>query len=89
MSLFAFMTPQAHSKFKEATFAGGCFWCMEPPFEKLKGVKSVFSGFMGGKLKNPTYKQVSSGGTGHLEVIHILYDEDKISYGDLLQVFLA
>ncbi len=60
---------------------------MEPPFEKLEGVKSVFSGFMGGKLKNPTYKQVSSGGTGHLEVIHILYDENKVSYEDLLQVF--
>ena len=60
---------------------------MEPPFEKLEGVKSVISGFMGGELKNPTYKQVSSGGTGHLEVIHILFDEGKISYEDLLQVF--
>ena len=90
MSLLSLLTPhQAHSdqKLQKATFAGGCFWCMEPPFEKLEGIKSVFSGFMGGKLKNPTYKQVSAGGTGHLEVIHILYDESKISYEDLLQVF--
>ncbi len=88
MSLFTFMTAhQAQSGFQKATFAGGCFWCMEPPFEKLKGVKSVISGFMGGDLKNPTYKQVSAGGTGHLEVIHILSDEDQVSYRDMLQVF--
>ncbi len=69
-----------------ATFAGGCFWCMEPPFEKLKGVHKVTSGFTGGHKKNPTYKEVVHGGTGHIEAIQIEYDPQKISYGDLLEV---
>ena len=69
-----------------ATFAGGCFWCMEPPFEKLKGVHKVTSGFTGGHKKNPTYKQVVRGGTGHIEAIQIEYDPQKVSYGDLLEV---
>ncbi len=72
---------------QKATFAGGCFWCMEPPFEKLKGVGPVVSGYMGGDVKDPTYKQVSSGTTGHLEVVQVTYDPSKISYEDLLQVF--
>lgn len=74
-------------KMEKATFAGGCFWCMEPPFEKLKGVKSVISGYMGGKVKDPSYKQVSSGTTGHLEVVQVTFDSQKVSYDDLLQVF--
>jgi len=70
-----------------ATFAGGCFWCMEPPFEKLAGVKEVISGYTGGKMKNPAYEEVSSGTTGHLEAVRIIYDPSLISYEDLLEVF--
>lgn len=70
-----------------ATFAGGCFWCMEPPFEKLAGVQSVISGYMGGEKKGPTYEEVSAGGTGHLEVVQVTFDSKKISYRDLLEVF--
>ena len=70
-----------------ATFAGGCFWCMEPPFEKLEGVVSVTSGYAGGTKDNPTYKEVSSGKTGHAEAIQVLYDPDKVSYETLLDVY--
>ena len=72
---------------EEATFAGGCFWCMEPPFEKLDGVVEVISGYTGGHEKNPTYKEVSSGTTGHLEAIQVVYDPSKITYAKLLEVF--
>jgi peptide-methionine (S)-S-oxide reductase len=71
----------------KATFAGGCFWCMEPPFEKLDGVVAVTSGYMGGFKKDPTYDEVSAGRTGHAESIEILYDPAKISYAQLLDVF--
>jgi peptide methionine sulfoxide reductase msrA/msrB len=70
-----------------ATFAGGCFWCMEHPFEKLDGVASVESGYTGGGEKNPTYREVASGGTGHAETIQITYDPSKITYSELLDVF--
>jgi len=70
-----------------ATFAGGCFWCMEPPFEKLTGVQKVISGYTGGHKKNPTYKEVSYGSTGHVEAVQIYFDPAKISYQDLLEVF--
>ena len=70
-----------------AVFAGGCFWCMEPPFEKLDGVVSVVSGYTGGPEKNPTYEQVSSGRTGHLEAIQVTYDPARLSYASLLDVF--
>jgi peptide methionine sulfoxide reductase msrA/msrB len=70
-----------------ATFAGGCFWCMEPPFEKLTGVKKVVSGYTGGRTKNPTYEDVSHGSTGHVEAVQIHFDPAKISYQDLLEVF--
>ena len=70
-----------------ATFAGGCFWCMEPPFEKLPGVISVTSGYTGGQQKDPTYEQVSSGKTGHAESVQIVYDPSKIGYEQLLDVF--
>jgi peptide methionine sulfoxide reductase msrA/msrB len=76
-----------NSKTELATFAGGCFWCMESPFEKLEGVISVISGYTGGTEKNPTYKEVSSGGTGHLEAVQITYDPGKVSYEKLLKVF--
>ena len=70
-----------------ATFAGGCFWCMEPPFEKLAGVVDVQSGYTGGKTANPTYEDVSSGTTGHVEAIQISYDPAVVTYADLLEVF--
>jgi peptide methionine sulfoxide reductase msrA/msrB len=70
-----------------ATFAGGCFWCMEPPFEKLVGVQKVTSGYTGGNKKNPTYEEVSHGSTGHVEAVQIHFDPAKISYQDLLEVF--
>lgn len=70
-----------------ATFAGGCFWCMEPPFDKLPGVLSTTSGYTDGRTPNPTYEQVSGGGTGHTEAVRVVYDPDRISYGKLLEVF--
>ena len=70
-----------------ATFAGGCFWCMEPPYDKLPGVLSTTSGYMGGTRKSPTYEEVSSGATGHTEVVQVLYDPSKVSYEKLLDVF--
>ena len=72
---------------EKATFAGGCFWCMEPPFDKLEGVKSVVSGYTGGNKKNPNYEEVSSGSTGHAESVEITYDPAVISYQKLLDVF--
>ncbi len=74
-------------RLEKATFAGGCFWCMVPPFEKLEGVKEVVSGYTGGHKANPTYEEVSAGGTGHLESVEITYDPDKVSYEKLLDVF--
>ncbi|MEJ7671114.1 MAG: peptide-methionine (S)-S-oxide reductase MsrA [Casimicrobiaceae bacterium] len=70
-----------------ATFAGGCFWCMEPPYDKLDGVISTTSGYMGGPSKNPTYQEVSAGRTGHAEVVQVRYDPAKVSYAKLLEVF--
>jgi peptide-methionine (S)-S-oxide reductase len=70
-----------------ATFAGGCFWCMEPPFDKIPGVISTTSGYTGGKTENPTYEQVSSGGTGHAEAVQVIYDPAKVTYAQLLAVF--
>jgi peptide-methionine (S)-S-oxide reductase len=70
-----------------ATFAGGCFWCMEPPFEKLPGVLSTKVGYTGGKVESPTYEQVSAGGTGHAESVQVVYDPAKITYETLLDVF--
>ncbi len=72
---------------KKATFGAGCFWCVEAVFQNLKGVSRVVSGYTGGHIKNPTYKQVCEGTTGHAEVAQISYDPDQISYSDLLQVF--
>ncbi|MEM1025958.1 MAG: peptide-methionine (S)-S-oxide reductase MsrA [Myxococcota bacterium] len=70
-----------------ATFAGGCFWCMEPPFEKTKGVVSAISGYAGGKEASPAYKAVAYGRTGHRESVQVTYDPKKVSYEELLQVF--
>ncbi|MGQ4810261.1 Peptide methionine sulfoxide reductase MsrA [Candidatus Entotheonellaceae bacterium PAL068K] len=71
----------------KATFAGGCFWCMEEAFEKVQGVVSVTSGYTGGQVANPSYKQVVAGGTGHAESIEVTYDPAKVSYQQLLDVF--
>jgi peptide-methionine (S)-S-oxide reductase len=71
----------------KATFAGGCFWCMEPPYDELDGVLSTVSGYIGGAKKNPTYEEVSTGATGHAEAVQITYDSRKISYEKLLEVF--
>ena len=70
-----------------ATFAGGCFWCMESPFDRRDGVLSVTVGYTGGQKKNPTYEEVSAGGTGHAEALQIVYDPAKISYEKLLGIF--
>ncbi len=70
-----------------AIFAGGCFWCMEPPFDKLDGVLSTTSGYIGGHVKDPSYKQVSAGRTGHAEAVQVIYDPAKVSYDELLAVF--
>jgi peptide-methionine (S)-S-oxide reductase len=72
---------------KTAYFAGGCFWCMEESFEKIEGVIDVVSGYSGGTTKNPTYKEVTYGSTGHFEVIEIKYDSEKINYKKLLDIF--
>ena len=77
----------SHAEEQTATFAGGCFWCSESDFEKLDGVISVTSGYIGGHLKNPTYKQVSSGKSGHTEGVQIIFDSQTISYATLLEHF--
>lgn len=82
------MSPDTTSRQVEtAIFAGGCFWCMEPPFDKLDGVLSTTSGYIGGHKKEPSYKEVSRGGTGHTEAVRIVYDPSRISYEQLLVVF--
>jgi peptide-methionine (S)-S-oxide reductase len=70
-----------------AIFGGGCFWCVEADFDKVPGVLSTTSGYIGGSVPNPTYQQVSAGGTGHAEVVRIVYDPSKVSYRDLLAFF--
>ena len=72
-----------------ATLAGGCFWCLEAVFDELKGVKSVESGYMGGKTPNPNYDEVCSGRSGHAEVVRVTFDADEVSYRDLLNVFFT
>lgn len=72
-----------------ATLAGGCFWCTEAIFLDLKGVKTVVSGYIGGKIPNPTYKEICTGTTGHAEAIQITYDPKEISYGELLEIYFA
>jgi peptide methionine sulfoxide reductase msrA/msrB len=80
-------TPAKAGKLAKATFAGGCFWCMEPPFEKLPGVVHVTSGYTGGPEKSPSYEEVSSGRTGHVEAVQVEYDPKRVSYEYLLEVF--
>ena len=71
----------------EAVFAGGCFWCMEGPFEALEGVDSVLSGYTGGRVSGPSYRAVSAGSTGHAEAVRVVYDPSRVSYAQLLEVF--
>jgi peptide methionine sulfoxide reductase msrA/msrB len=78
---------QLDNGMEKAVFAGGCFWCIDAPFEKLDGVKNVISGYTGGHVKNPTYEQVGSGTTGHVEAVEIIYDPKVISYSELLDIF--
>src|SRR6476620_2162883 len=78
---------QAGEKTDTATFATGCFWCTEAIFEELNGVLKVTSGYSGGQVENPTYKEVCSGETGHAECVQVVYEPDKISYDELLEVF--
>lgn len=78
---------QSSNELQTAIFAGGCFWCMEPPFDKLEGVVSTVSGYTGGHVEDPSYKQVSAGGTGHFEAVEVTYDPAKINYAALLSVF--
>ncbi len=80
-------TPAAAPGLAKATFAGGCFWCMEPPFDKLDGVISTTSGYTGGERRHPTYGDVSSGRTAHAEAVEVVYDPAKITYAQLLDVF--
>jgi peptide-methionine (S)-S-oxide reductase len=75
------------AQLETATFAGGCFWCVEEAFDKVDGVTSTVSGYIGGRTKNPTYKQVSAGGTGHAEAVQVTYDPAVVSYETLLNVF--
>ncbi|MCO6175700.1 peptide-methionine (S)-S-oxide reductase MsrA [Flavobacterium sp. NRK F10] len=72
-----------------ATFAGGCFWCTEAIFQEVKGVKKVVSGYIGGTTKNPTYKEVCTGATGHAEAIQITFDPTEVAYEDLLEIFFG
>ena len=90
LSLFtlpAFAATQTDQLEETAIFAGGCFWCMEPPFDKLDGVISTTSGYTAGHKKNPAYHEVSAGSTGHTEAIKIIFNPEKISYAELLNVF--
>jgi peptide-methionine (S)-S-oxide reductase len=84
---FAANAPAVPPGMAVATFAGGCFWCMEPPFDNLPGVTATISGYTGGRTANPSYEQVSSGATGHAESVDVIYDPKKISYEKLLEVF--
>jgi peptide-methionine (S)-S-oxide reductase len=91
ISFFSAMTGNAigveSGKLETATFAGGCFWCMEHAFDEVDGVVSTISGYIGGHKDHPTYKEVSSGQTGHTEAVQLTYDQSKVSYDELLEVF--
>ena len=81
------MENSVHNKLENATFAGGCFWCMEPPFEMLDGVDEVIAGYTGGFIESPSYEEVLSGKTGHYEAVQIRYDPERITYEELLEVY--
>ena len=81
------LTAEARAGLATAVFAGGCFWCMEKPFDELPGVVATISGYTGGTLERPTYRQVTAGGTGHFEAVEVVYDPTRISYDRLLEVY--
>ncbi len=83
------LSPEELQEYETAYFASGCFWCVEAIFESVKGVKEVYSGYSGGPEKNPTYKQVAYGKTGHAEAVEIFYDPKKVSFTELVQVFFG
>lgn len=87
VALVLFVAPAVRAAEAVATFAGGCFWCMEPPFEALPGVVSVTSGYTGGTKPDPTYDEVSAGATGHAESVNVVYDPAKLDFEKLLDVF--
>lgn len=86
--LSAVLGTASHAATGKAVVAGGCFWCVEADFEKVPGVRSVISGYTGGTVKDPTYKQVVAGGTGHYEAVEITFDTNRISYDEVLRLFL-
>ncbi|MDC1477524.1 peptide-methionine (S)-S-oxide reductase MsrA, partial [Porticoccaceae bacterium] len=86
-SLLSALSSQSLAEDDLAIFAGGCFWCMESDFEKIDGVKSVVSGYIGGHVANPTYKQVSGGNTGHTEAVQIEFDNETVTFEQLLEHF--
>jgi len=86
-SLCSFAALNSIAEEQTAIFAGGCFWCTESDFEKLDGVISAASGYIGGQLKNPTYKQVSAGGSGHTEAVEVVFDDQAVSYAELVEYF--
>jgi len=86
--LSAVVATASHAAEEKAIVAGGCFWCVEADFEKVPGVVSVVSGYTGGTVENPTYKQVTAGGTGHYEAVEIAFDSARISYDEVLRLFL-
>lgn len=88
LGLFVHASRAQAAKQETAVFAGGCFWCVESDFESVNGVTKVVSGFTGGSVANPTYKQVTKGGTGHYEAVQITYNPMKVSYPELLHLFL-
>ncbi|MEX2030521.1 MAG: peptide-methionine (S)-S-oxide reductase MsrA [Anaerolineales bacterium] len=83
------MTSKSAASLEKATFAGGCFWCLEPLFAELEGVDDVVVGYTGGQVQDPTYQQVCSGRTGHAEAIQVTFDPGRIAYRDLVQVFFS
>jgi methionine-S-sulfoxide reductase len=87
MGAVAWGEDMVENRYQVATFAGGCFWCMQPPFDNLKGVISTEVGYTGGHVKNPTYEMISRGNTGHYEAMRVVYDPDVVSYEKLLETF--
>ena len=87
LAVFAATIPASAQELRTAVFAGGCFWCMEPPYDELDGVVATISGYTGGHAENPTYEQVTYGDTGHLEAVKVTYDAEKVDYATLLDVF--
>jgi len=83
------LTSKPSASLEKATFAGGCFWCLEPLFAELEGVEDVVVGYTGGEIKSPTYQQVCSGRTGHAEAIQVTFDAHRIAYRDLVQIFFS